>query len=266
MRPKIRKRLIALLIAIFALGIAVVIDARFIEPRRIEVTHHLVPSRLTRPLKIVHLTDLHTYGAGAVEFEMLRLVAAEHADLIVITGDLISSADAYEGCREVLRGLHAPLGVWVVHGNHEIWAPVKDEAGYYTSEGSTILVNESREVSQGVWIAGFDDAYAGSPDLERTLAGVPEGAFKIALFHSPVFFDEVAGRCDIALAGHTHGGQVRLPLLSPFWLPPSCGRYVDGWYEQQGSRMYVNRGIGISILPVRFLCRPEIAVFELEPQ
>ena len=266
MRPKIRKRLIVLVTAIFALGIAVVIDALFIEPRWIEVTHHLVPSRLTRPLKIVHLTDLHTYGAGAVELDMLRLVGAEHPDLIVVTGDLISSPDAYEGCREVLRGLHAPLGVWVVHGNHEIWAPVKDEEGYYRSEGSTILVNESVEVADGIWIAGFDDAYAGSPDLERTLAGVPENAFKIALFHSPVFFDEVAGRCDIALAGHTHGGQVRLPLLTPFWLPPSCGRYVDGWYEQQGSRMYVSRGIGISILPVRFLCRPEIAVFALEPQ
>ena len=254
------------LIAFCAIVTAAAVDAWFIEPRRIEVTYHRVPCRVTRTLKIVHLTDLHTYGAGKLELDVLRLVAAEHPDLIVITGDLISSSDAYEGCREVLRGLHAPLGVWVVHGNHEIWAPVEDETAYYRSEGATILVNESAEVADGVWIAGFDDAYAGMPDLDRTLAKIPQDAFKIALFHSPVFFDEVAGRCDVALSGHTHGGQVRLPLLKPFWLPPSCGEYVDGWYEQKGSRMYISRGIGTSVLPVRFLCRPEIAVIVLEPQ
>ena len=265
MRLKIRKRAIAL-IAILALAIAVVIDALLVEPRWIEVTHHVVPTRLTKPLKIVHLTDFHTYGAGTVELEMLRLVAAEEPDLIIITGDLISSSDAYEGCRQVLRGLHAPLGVWVVHGNHEIWAPVEDECKYYKSEGSTILVNESAEVDKGIWIAGFDDEYAGLPDLEGTLANIPKDAFKIGLFHSPVFFDQVAGRCDVALSGHTHGGQVRLPFLNPFWLPPSCGRYVAGWYEQKGSRMYVSRGIGTSILPVRFLCRPEIAVIVLATQ
>jgi len=265
LRLKIRTRVIAL-IAFCALGIAVVVDAWLIEPRWVEVTHHRVSGPLAKPLKIVHLTDLHTYGPGAIELEVLSLVAAERPDLIVITGDLISSADAYEGCREVLRGLHAPLGVWVVRGNHEIWAPVKgDERGYYKSEGATLLVNESREVADGVWLAAFDDAFAGSPDLERTMAGIPRDAFKVALFHSPEFFDQVAGRCDVALSGHTHGGQVRLPLLNPFWLPPSCGRYVDGWYEQKSSRMYVNRGIGTSILPVRFLCRPEIAVITLEP-
>jgi predicted MPP superfamily phosphohydrolase len=265
LRLKIRTRVIAL-IAICALGMAVVVDALLIEPRWVEVTHHRVPGRLTKTLKIAHLTDLHTYGAGGIELEVLRLVAAERPDLIVITGDLISSTDAYEGCRQVLRGLHAPLGVWVVRGNHEIWAPVEDEKGYYRSEGATILVNESTEVADGVWIVGFDDAFAGSPDLDRALANIPQDAFKVALFHSPDFFDQVAGRCDVALSGHTHGGQVRLPLLNPFWLPPSCGRFVDGWYGQKGSRMYVSRGIGTSILPIRFLCRPEIAVIVLEPE
>jgi predicted MPP superfamily phosphohydrolase len=264
LRLKIRARAVAL-IAICTLGTVVVVDALFIEPGWVEVTHHRVSGRLAQPLRIVHLTDLHTYGPGRVEREVLSLVAAERPDLIVITGDLISSIDAYEGCREVLRGLHAPLGVWVVRGNHEIWAPVKNERGYFKSEGATLLVNESIEVAEGVWIAGFDDAFAGSPDLARTLANIPQDAFKVALFHSPEFFDRVAGSCDVALAGHTHGGQVRLPLLNPFWLPPSCGRYVDGWYEQKGSRMYVSRGIGTSIAPVRFLCRPEIAVITLEP-
>ena len=72
--------------------------------------------------------------------------------------------------------------------------------------------------------------------------------------------DRIAGKCDLALAGHTHGGQVRLPWLPPLWLPRGSGRFVEGWYEREGSQMYVCRGIGMSILPIRFFCRPELAV------
>jgi predicted MPP superfamily phosphohydrolase len=94
---------------------------------------------------------------------------------------------------------------------------------------------------------------------------VPADVYRIALFHSPVFFEEAAGSCELALSGHTHGGQVRLPPLGPLWLPPMCGRYVEGWYDLNGSRMYVSRGIGTSILPIRFMCRPELAIITLMP-
>jgi hypothetical protein len=88
---------------------------------------------------------------------------------------------------------------------------------------------------------------------------------RLALFHSPDLFDAVAPKVDLALAGHTHGGQVSLPLLGPPWLPPGSGAYVDGWYQRGAARMHVSRGVGTSILPVRFLCRPEVAVVELIP-
>ena len=259
MRLKIGRRAIAVT-AVCALGLTAVINAVWIEPFRIEVTRHHFAARIRAPLKIAHLTDIHTYGLGAREREMIRLVEAEQPDLIVITGDLISDPNSYNGVLEVVRELRAPLGVWIVHGNHEVWWPVQNERAYYASAGAQMLVNESREVADGVWLVGFDDAFAGSPNLEKALAGIPSDGFKLALFHSPLFFDQVAGRCDLALAGHTHGGQVRLPLISPFWLPPSCGSYLEGWYERDGSRMYISRGIGTSILPVRFLCRPEIAI------
>jgi uncharacterized protein len=232
----------------------------WIEPYWIEVTHHSIPAQLGTPIKIAHLTDIHTSGIGRRERRMLQLVEAEQPDLIVITGDSINITSDYPGLRDVLTQLHAPLGVWVVRGNHEDWWPVKDEQEFYESAGANLLLNSSREVRAGVWIVGFDDLYGGSPDADRAFAGVPDSVYKIALFHSPTFFEKVAGRCDIALAGHTHGGQVRLPFIGPVWLPPFSGNFVKGWFEQRGTRMYVSRGVGTSIVDVRFLSRPEIAI------
>jgi len=114
-----------------------------------------------------------------------------------------------------------------------------------------------------VWLVGLDDLFAGKPDLDKAFAGVPGSAYKIALFHSPVYFDWMAGRSDLVLAGHSHGGQVKIPLIGPIWTPPFVGDYFEGWFEQNGTRMYVSRGIGTSILNVRFCCRPELAIITL---
>jgi uncharacterized protein len=266
------------------------VDAFLIEPDWIEATHHRVVAPLSSPLKIAHLSDLHTYGLGRREQRMLALLAEEQPDVIVITGDSIfnggsssilhnrtepsrgtaghkaardldfkTSNERYLRCGEVLRQLHAPLGVWLVNGNWEHFHRVKDERGFYQAAGVHFLQNSAAELRPGVWILGLDDAVFGSPDLLAALKGIPLDAFKIALFHSPAYFDEIAGQCNLALAGHTHGGQVYLPFLTPLWLPRGCGEFLAGWYEKQGSRMYVSRGLGTSVLSVRFLCRPELA-------
>jgi uncharacterized protein len=265
-------------------------DAFLIEPDWIEVTHHRVVAPLSSPLKIAHLSDLHTYGLGPREQRMFALLAQEQPDVIVITGDSVfnggtssilhsrtgrsrgtaghkpardlnlkPSDERYRLCGEVLRQLHAPLGVWLVKGNWEHYHRVRDERAYYKAAGIRFLLNSAAELCPGVWILGLDDAMVGSPDLLATLEGVPPDAFKIALFHAPAYFDRIAGQCNLALAGHTHGGQVYLPFLTPLWLPKGCGEFLAGWYAKQGSRMYVSRGLGTSMLSVRFLCRPELA-------
>jgi uncharacterized protein len=234
--------------------------AFWIEPYWIDVTHHTISAPLSSTLKIAHLTDIHTSGLGRRERKMLDLIEAERPDLIVITGDSISITSDYPGLHDVLTHLHAPLGVWIVRGNHEDWWPVKNEREFYESAGAKLLLNASAEVREDVWLVGFDDLFGGSPDANKAFAGVPDSAYKIALFHSPMFFEQIAGRCDVALAGHSHGGQVRLPFIGPLWLPPFSGKFVRGWFEQEGTRMYVSRGVGTSILDVRFLSRPEIAI------
>lgn len=253
------------LVLAFLASVGAAFYAFWIEPYWIEVTHHNIYAPIATPIKIAHITDVHTYGLGQRERKMLEVLQAEQPDLIAITGDSINVTSNYPGLREVLAQMHAPLGVWVVRGNHEDWWPVKNEQEFYESAGTNLLLNSSAEVRKGVWLIGFDDLYGGRPDAEKAFAGVPESAYKIALFHSPPFFEAAAGRCDLALAGHTHGGQVRLPLIGPLWLPPFSGTFVAGWFERQGTRMYVSRGVGTSIIDVRFLSRPEIAIITIGP-
>jgi uncharacterized protein len=282
----------ALLVLIGSLVVLSGVDAFLIEPDWIEVTHHRVAAPLASPLKIAHLSDLHTHGLGRRERAMIASLELERPDVIVITGDSIYNGgldsifrtkphprgarrkqgddsdfddQRYRFCAEVFRRLHAPLGVWLVKGNWEHWHRLKDERGFYESVGIHFLQNSAGELRPGIWILGLDDAVVGTPDLNAALEGIPPEAFKIALFHSPIYFHRVAGQCDLALAGHTHGGQVYLPFLTPLWLPPGCGEYVAGWYEKKGSRMYVSRGIGTSVLNVRFLCRPELALITVGP-
>ena len=262
MSTRTKKYLIAAGAAVFV-GLVVLLDAFLIEPYRIEVSHHHVEARIGPPIKIAHLADLHTYGVGRREETLLEILESERPDLIVITGDLIDTRVGYSGCHELLKRMSAPLGVWVVHGNHEVWWPIPNEKSFYESAGARLLVNSNERVSPTVWLVGFDDSYAGSPNIERAIAGVPPFAYRIALFHSPAFFDRVAGQCELALAGHSHGGQIRLPLVGALWLPPETGSYVEGWFEKAGSRMYVSRGIGTSILSARFLSKPEIAIITL---
>jgi predicted MPP superfamily phosphohydrolase len=266
---KPRRRGISIILAGIA---AIAAYALFVEPYWIEVTHYEIQGQVAAPLKIAHLTDLHTHGIGRRERRMLEILAEEKPDLIVITGDSLgrlgargSHASNYPECRDVYERLHAPLGVWFVRGNWENWETFHGERAFYQEAGVHFLLNASERARPDVSIIGIDDPYTGTPKLDAALVNVPVGAYTIALFHSPAYFDRIAGRVNLCLAGHTHGGQVRLPFWKPMWLPKGCGHYVEGWYGEQGSKMYVSRGLGTSVLPVRLLSRPEIAFITIHP-
>lgn len=264
------RRLIWLAACFLLLEVGVLVDGFLIEPYWIEVTHHTVhagtPAFGTAPLKIAHLTDLHTTGVGRLERQLLARIAAERPDAIVITGDSLAGfTGTYDEVRELFQQFHAPLGVWVVRGNRENGRPVHHERAFYDSTGVHFLLNQAEPVRPGVWMVGLDDAPSGNPDLSAALRYVPPGAYTVCLFHAPAYFDVMAGRVPLVLAGHSHGGQIIIPFVRPFWLPRGCGRFLAGWYEERGSRMYVSRGIGTTFLPMRFLCRPELAIITIEP-
>ena len=251
---------------LIALGIGCVIDAVFFEPFRIQVTHYDLQGDVASPLKMADLSDVHTHGMRRNELRTLQVLAEEKPDLIVVTGDCLgNTAGDYRPCEAFYQHLHAPLGVWVVRGNWENDRTVHHERAFYAKSGVHLLVNQNAMPRPDFALIGLDDPSSGTPRMTRALAGVPADLYKVALFHAPGFFDHIAGHVNLCIAGHTHGGQVRIPFVQPFWLPKDCGGFVEGWYEEDGTKMYVNRGLGMSDLPIRFLCRPEITIFTIHP-
>jgi len=250
-----------------AMVLLLAIDATLIEPFRIQVTHYQLHAPVSAPLKIAHLSDIHTHGFGRRERRLVEILRAENPDVILITGDTVGLMNLYAPAQNLYRQMHAPLGVWVVRGNFEntYRISMRRERAIYDDAGVNLLVNANHPLRPDVWVAGVDDPTTGDAKLDAALAGIPAGAFTILLFHSPAFFDVVAGRAQLCLAGHTPGGQVRIPWMKPLWLPKGVGRFLEGWYEQQGSNMYVSRGLGMSKLPIRFLCRPEVTFISVEP-
>jgi uncharacterized protein len=237
----------------------------FVEPYRIEVTHTHVEGQVARPLKIAHLTDLHTSGFGRREKRLLELLDEERPDVIIITGDTLTTGFHYDRIKPLLSRLHAPLGVWLVRGNWENYDLFRGERAFYSQLHVHFLLNEARPIRPDVWLAGLDDPSTGTPNLDEALREVPKDTYTILAFHAPGYFEQASGRAPLVLAGHTHGGQVRFPFLPVFWLPRGSGPYLEGWYEENGSKMYVSRGIGTSTLPIRFLCRPELAIITIGP-
>jgi len=257
-----------LLLVIAALLTALIVDAFVIEPDNIQVTRYIIHAGIPETLKLADLSDLHTRGIGRPERKVLRILAAEKPDAILITGDTLADPFGnYEDCLHLYRklaALHAPLGVWFVRGNWENWHPLRHEREFYRDAGINLLVNQNHELAPDVWLVGLDDPYSGRANLAEALRGIPPNAYKIAMFHAPFFFPKIAGKVNLALAGHTHGGQVHIPFVKPFWLPGGCGPYLAGWYWDKSTPMYVNRGIGMSEIPARFMVRPEVMILTLE--
>lgn len=266
-RPLLRNRPVARAVLLALIIVAVIAsDALFIEPYWIEATHYTLQEPVSTPLKIAQLSDVHTNGIGLRERHVLRLLDAEKPDIIVITGDtVIPERGTYNAAHAFYQQLHAPLGVWFVRGNWENTIPIRRERAFYSSAGVHLLVNASANPRADFWLAGMDDAPSGHADLDAAMKQVPAGVFVIALFHSPAYFHQISSRVNLALAGHTHGGQVHIPFVRPFWLPLGCDGFLAGWYQEHDARLYVARGVGMSFLPVRFLCRPEVAFITLTP-
>lgn len=255
-------------IIFFIVVLGVFYYARFVEPVWLEVTYHQVKLPVKSKLLVAHISDLHTTGLNAVEKKVLKSLEQKRPDLILITGDVVAEDGTKEGYQEVLKKFSAPLGVWMVRGNWENWLPLEDERFFLKSVGIELLVDQHVIVREDLALLGFNDWPSGSPEVDGVLNAQSyiKAKARIALIHSPAFADRIQNQVSLTLAGHTHGGQVNLPLWGPLWLPEGSGSFVHGWYQTGPSKMYVSRGIGMSILPIRFFARPELAYFEILPE
>ncbi len=242
-----------------------------VEPDQIEVVHHdLRASHREQPWRLVQVSDLHLNGFTDREKTLAQTITALSPDVIVLSGDAIDRADALPWLRSFIHAL-GEVPVLLVPGNWEHWSGV--EFAELKHLGATLLLNDQWALARGerrLEVIGLDDFTAGHPDT-RLLAATgtaPDSSSTVLVQHSPAFFDlqDVrkqlpSRRLTLCLSGHTHGGQVALWGWAP-WKPPGSGRFTAGFYEVPGCRLYVSRGVGTSVIPIRLGARPEIAMFE----
>jgi predicted MPP superfamily phosphohydrolase len=283
--PRWPKRLrVALEVIILLLGV-LVFWAFLVEPNRLVIRQQAIhidnwPQELNG-LRIAVIADIHA-GAPFINEKKLRTIVERtnelHPDLIVILGDYLTGNGWIRRTIEpevfapILKNLSAPLGVYSVLGNHDWWYNGGKVRRGLESNGIKVLEDEVVEVNAGgtsLRLVGLSDLWTrpvqtSAAHIEATVNKVPPGATMIALAHNPDIFPRLPQRVPLLLAGHTHGGQVRFPLIGSVVHSSELGdRYESGHVFENNHHLFVTTGIGTSILPVRFGVPPEIVLLTI---
>ncbi len=271
---RLQLRMQRIVFALAAVGVVCMAYGYFIEPYWLSVTRVRLASaklpRGARPIRLIHISDLHSDPKVRLEERLPDVIAAERPDLIVFTGDSLNSPAGLPVLRSCLTRLAQVAPTFVVKGNWDAW--FWREQNLFEGTGVRELKNEALRFAVGgasLWIAGVP--VGGEHKLDETLDALPPEAFKLFLYHYPDLIDEVAAKkIDLYCAGHTHGGQVALPLYGALVTLSKFGkRYEAGQYRVGETTLYVNRGIGMEGGPaprVRFWARPEVTLIEITPQ
>ena len=245
-------------------------EARWLKHERVTIPVPGLPASF-EGFRIVQLSDLHIEpftGSAFIE-RVVAVVNGLAPELVVLTGDFVSRhAAAAAELTPILSQLRAPHGAFACLGNHDVWAGRRPIVQELDRAGVPVLINERSVIDVAgtpLVVAGIDSAWGGSPNLHRALAGAPEGAPVILLAHEPDLIDgpTADSRVTLQLSGHSHGGQVRVPGLGAPVLPYLGRRYPLGLYRVGESWLYTSRGIGMTGLPLRFNCRPELTEITL---
>jgi hypothetical protein len=224
------------------------------------------------PLRVVQLSDIHAgiYMTREEIRQLADLVIALQPDLFVLTGDYIShSMKSLPGCIEEMARIRARYGTFASLGNHEHWyGDLCAIRAVFSQYEIPLLVNAHKVIDSGhgvFAVAGIDDLRAGRPDLDAALHGLDSAVPTLLLSHRPEIFPQAAA-CGIplTLAGHYHGGQVKLSLpIGDISLAHLVTPYPEGLFRLNASKLYVNRGIGTTLTPVRLNVPPEITLLNL---
>jgi hypothetical protein len=226
------------------------------------------------PLRLAHLADLHMRGWSKRHERLLEVVTGRRPDFVFLTGDLVAfSSSTWETLERLVRGLRGTYGTFACRGNWELKMGLRaaELREMLAGWGAELLVNESRTVqtpSGRICVSGLDDLGKGWPDFGSVGDGGDGAGYGILLCHEPLAarFVTEAMKVHLLLTGHTHGGQIRIPLLWRLALPECHGGYPEGLYKQPWGHLYVNRGYGGGgIVAVRFRCPAEVAFFEIVP-
>lgn len=241
-------------------------EAKSLSLERIEIKLSRLPKRLDG-FRIIHLSDIHHSPLTGLDHIKRAVKVANRLkpDMFVLTGDYVShETDYIAPVAEVLGELNAEFGTHACLGNHDHWTDAVMVAERFRENGINMLINEGQRLKArdaSFWLAGVDDHMVGKTDLLAALKGSFPDEFKLLLAHNPIIFRKaVRHEIDLTLSGHTHGGQIRIR--------DSRNRIIRrrrsaGLLKRKNSHIYITRGIGTVILPIRYQCPPEISLLEL---
>ncbi|NOT43465.1 MAG: metallophosphoesterase [Acidobacteria bacterium] len=279
MRPGLRFVHVALLVAVSA-ALAAATWTLWVEPSSLRSREYPLEMRgwpaACHGLRVAVLADVHVgspfNGPGNLQ-RVVELTRRAQPDLVLLAGDYVvdgvlgGTFHAPEAWAPVLEGLRAPAGVFGVLGNHDWWLDPGRVRRALESASVRVLEDQAVHVALGdcrFWLAGVSDYREGRHDVAAALALVPADAPVVVFTHNPDLFPEVPARVILTVAGHTHGGQVRLPLIGRPVVPSRYGqRFAAGHVVEDGHHLFVSTGVGTSILPIRFRVPPEVSVLTL---
>ena len=242
-------------------------EANSLSLERVTIFLKRLPKKLDG-LKIIHLSDTHHSPFTSLDHikRAVKIANRLRPDMFLLTGDYVSHEREYIApVAAALAKLKSKYGTYACLGNHDHWTDADLVTHLFRGEGIEMLVNEGlRFEARGAsfWLAGVDDYMVGKTDVPAALRGSFPDEMKLLLAHNPIIFREAARYgVDLTLSGHTHGGQIKIRDEEKRILPRR--KLTSGLHAKKSSQIYITRGIGTVVLPVRYQCPPEISFLEL---
>lgn len=253
-------KFLLIFLALFVVWIA------FVEPYILTTNYGQIKDKNLAGLRVVFVSDLHYKPYE--KFRLIRdvkKIQAQNPDIVLFGGDFVNGHKKHSSLNpaviaEELGKIKSKYGSFAVLGNHDVWHDAYGISKLLKKNNITVLKNSNKKVGDFT-IAGVEDMQTQSPNVEKALNNVETPV--ILLSHTPDIFDQVPDTVNLTLAGHVHGGQVKLPFKGAVFAPSKFGtKYAEGYFNDMGRKMIVTKGMGTSILPIRFLCFPEIVLIE----
>ena len=242
-------------------------EANSLSLERVEITLDRLPKRLNG-FKIIQLSDTHHSPFTGIELikRAVKIANRLRPDIFLLTGDYVSHEREYIApVAAELGKLKSKYGIYACLGNHDHWTDADLVTHLFRGEGINMLINEGLRIEargSSFWLAGVDDYMVSKTDVPAAMKGSYPDELKLLLAHNPIIFREaVRIGIDLTLSGHTHGGQVKMRDDSKRLFPRR--KLKAGLYYRKNSQIYITRGIGTVVLPVRYQCPPEISLLEL---
>ena len=250
----------------------ILLDSFWFEKYVIDWNYFDISKSEENKIKIIQISDLHFDELRYFHKSIAKKINSLKPDLIFITGDSVDKTEKIDSLNEFLELIDKPIQKYAITGNWEYWGNVNlaKLKNVFSNNNCELLINENRTISlrnREISIIGIDDYVGGNADFIKAIENLKKTETNIVLSHCPQHRDIITTQkgdleIDLVLSGHTHGGQITFLGIVPF-KPQGSGNYLKGWYKESKPKMYISKGIGTSILPIRLGARAEMVEMDI---